>query len=208
MKKFFKKYRKIIGVFLLLITVAFFIFWEVTGRKELLYTDVATLNTDVKTGQLITGDMIDMVKRETDTLITGAIVNPYLIVGKEAVQFIPKNSMLREEFFDNAEIVLNENEYVFKFPEDWVASYPDTLRRKDKIFFYPIQNGRIVKEPIAETYIAYVKDGSNREVENINNDRLVGTSSIKTIEIIANDKLLEVLTQYINQGYKFTILYN
>ena len=122
MKKFFKKYKKLIGLFMLVLTIVFFIFWETVGRQELLYTDVVVLNTDVKKGDLITVELISIVKRETGTLIDDVLINPNLIIDKEANQFVPKNSFLREEYFDFAEIILNEGEYIFKLPEDSGAS--------------------------------------------------------------------------------------
>ena len=112
-----------------------------------------------------------------------------------------------------------------KLPNEWVHSYPETLRRKDKVYLYAIKKDTENPENpenqtattnsdkseeklyIFNTTVAYVKDNTNKEVESIDIDRLVGSSTISVVEVIITDKDFEKLKEYAGNGYTFALLY-
>lgn len=62
---------------------------------------------------------------------------------------------------------------------------------------------------LVTTTVAYVKDGSNKEVVDIGrDDRLDGSSKIASIEVLLNEKQLSDLQNSAANGNKFIILYS
>lgn len=221
MKKFYKKNKKLLGIFFLFLAIAFFVFWEFIGRSELLHKKIVVLKEDVIKGKLITADMLDEKKIDVNSLIENSITNKNDIIGLEAKHYIPANYQLVEEFFEFPILVLDDDEKIMKLPNQWIHSYPETLRRKDKIYLYAIKtnpeipDNQILKTNnkseeklyIFNTTVAYVKDNTNREVESLDIDRLVGSSTISVIEVVITDKEFEMLKEYANTGYTFALLY-
>ncbi len=223
MKKFIKKYKKLFGMLLLLLAIAFFIFWEFIGRSELLNEKIVVLNKDILKGTIITADMLIETKIDVNNYIESAIKNGNSIIGLEAKQYIPAKAQLVNEYFNVPELVLGEDEKIMKLPNEWIHSYPETLRRKDHVFIYAvksksdstddtsininIKNDKKEKQYIFSTTVAYVKDNANREVESLDTDRLIGSSSVSVIEIVITDEEFKVLENYAKEGYTFTIMY-
>lgn len=225
MKKFYKKNKKLMGIFFLLLAVAFFVFWEFVGRSELLHESIVVLKEDVQKGTLITDDMLNVIKVDVNSRIENSIDKRKDIVGLEAKHYIPSKIQLVQEFFDSPEFVLDDDEKIMKLPNEWVHSYPETLRRKDKVYLYAIKKDTENPENpenqtattnsdkseeklyIFNTTVAYVKDNTNKEVESIDIDRLVGSSTISVVEVIITDKDFEKLKEYAGNGYTFALLY-
>lgn len=228
MKKFYKKNKKLVGIFFLLLAVSFFVFWEFVGRSELLHERVVVLKEDVHKGSLITADMLNVIKIDVSYHLENSINKQKDILGLEAKHYIPAKTQLVQEYFDSPEFVLDENEKIMKLPNEWIHSYPETLRRKDKIYLYAIKDNTKNSEDsekfnnqnsidkndeseeklyIFNTTVAYVKDNTNKEVESLDIDRLVGSSTISVIEVVITDKEFESLKNYAGNGYTFALLY-
>lgn len=231
-KSFFTKFKGYIGLFLIVIAIAFIFYWESFGRETLLYKEIVVLNKDVEPNTLITEDLLITVRREENTLISNVITSPQTIIGLESKHYIPKNTQLDKRYFDEPEMVLNEGEFIFKLPREWIKAFPSSLRRKDKAYFFAIDSNRYIgsiegkdvvtyqelseeikeilksDKPLIETRIAYVKDNANREVITVGKEeRLNGSSQISDIEIIANLEQIKILEKAYNEGYEFIILY-
>lgn len=247
MKLKWEKLTGVLGIIFVIIGILGILFWEYRGEKLLLYKDVFIVNNDVKKGTLITKDVISTMKFRDTQLINGAILfsnkrttdesNLKDIINKSAKQFIPKNSQLSKRFVDNTDVILKDNQFIFKVPNEWIVAIPSSLRRRDKIFFYSvspyfqekysfiteteiediknindIKNNDILQEidqiPILSFTVAYVKDSANREVINVGeNYRFDGSSQVSNIEIIADIKQIDTLVNYFNEGFKFLLLY-
>lgn len=64
------------------------------------------------------------------------------------------------------------------------------------------------KKPIlTNVRVSSVKDGSNSEVKESEQDKEQATGEIATLEIIANDEILSKLQEYTNNGYKLYVVY-
>ncbi len=153
-----------------------------------------------------------MKKREGNTIIEGAIIDARGIIGKAASCFIPKGAQLVEEYFEDTELVLSEDEYIFRVPNEWLKAYPNSLRRGDTIFFHEINTDTITPvtsdglvnleqyrplaqdEAIASVTVAYAKDSANREVITLSEEeRFNGSSKINEIEIIVDVETVNLL---------------
>lgn len=236
MKKFIKKHKRALGMLLLILAVAFFVFWEFVGRNELLYSNVIVLKNGVMKGTKITYDMLQYTKIDSQTLIKDCITNPDDIMGLEAKHYIPAGTQLVPNYFDISSLVLKDDEKIMRLPDGWVHSFPETLRRKDEVYIYAVEsvknsvdnnvfnsdnsqetnvnevNSNIKaseqeKIYLMTTTVAYVKDSSNKEVDSLDDDRLVGSSAISNIELVITEKQFEMLRTYAQDGYTFILMY-
>ncbi len=211
--------KGVLGVLLIISAVGIIIYWENYGREELLYKEVIIAKEDIFKNDIITGKNITLAKVENNMITENTALEREKVLKKESKQFIPKNSIIDLRYLGEPELQIHVNEYIMKIPDAWIHEYPDSLRRGDRIFLYPIllpsdqipEEEEVIKKiPIAEMVVAYVKDSGNREVVNADKEkleRLDGTSRIDSIEVIANLDLIKDIFQFYKNGYKFIILY-
>lgn len=227
MKNFIKG---LLGIILILLAIGTIFYWEVYGRESLLYKNIVILTKEVNKNEVITSDMVRYQKREGTTLIDSALLDKSLIIGKAANSYIPKGVQLVEKYFESPNLVLNEDEYIFKIPLEWLKAFPSSLRRGDIIFFYEVEKGTteqnaidpnasegeitinnkkaLEKKPITSTVVAYVKDSANREVITLSDEeRYNGSSKISEIEIITDLETVNQLKESINNEKVFIIMY-
>jgi hypothetical protein len=228
MKKFFKKHKRFFGIILLILALGFFAFWELIGRSKFLYSNVVVLKEDVLKGFEITHDMLQYIKIDSQGVIANCITNPDDIIGLEAKHYIPSGTQLVSNYFDVSSLVLKIDEKIMRLPDSWIHSFPDTLRRKDEVFIYAVKSHKensntggisidnttkLNKDDenkeiyLLATKVAYVKDNSNKEVNSLDDDRLVGTSTISNIEIVIREEQFETLRVYAQDGYTFVLMY-
>jgi len=138
MKRFSILIMPMIGIILISAMLSIVWYWETYGRELYFYQQIVVLNQDIKKGRLVTEDMVSTAQIEKDHLIDQVIVNKNQIIGLEAIQFIPKNAQLHPSYFENPHFTTDKNTYIVKIPNDWLYSVPNTLRRKDHVLFYQI----------------------------------------------------------------------
>ena len=217
-----------------LAAIASVYFWETRGRQHFLYREVIVLAQSVEAGTTITADMLDIKSIDEDTIIEEAIVDKRSIIGKRAAHFIPKYSQLNQIYFEDENIVLKTDEYIFTIPEEWIITLPNSLRSGDIIYFYPVKmpdekdesketggsersvsekdvsdiSKEAVEDYILESVVAYLKDSGNREVVTVSEEeRYDGSSKIASLEIIAELEDISYLQNLAENNYKFIILY-
>lgn len=176
-----------------------------------------------KNTPIISEDMLVYQKKDIQDIqdIAGVITDKAQVIGKETVTFVPKNSVLVDQYFEESYTNLSDDEFVFNIPENWLYSYPQTIRRMDKVYIYPVNvtakdssgfqaNTKMPEgNPILETVVLFAKDGSNREVIDMDsNERYNGSSQVSEIEIKVTQKDVEKMEKYISNGYKFLLYYN
>jgi len=216
----------ILGVILMLATLAIIYFWETSGREKFLYTEVVVLNQSVEAGTAIEPGMLDLVKVNPDKLIEGAVVDKDEVTGKYSAHYIPKYSQLALAYFKDESIdTIKEDQYIFTIPTDWIITFPSSLRRGDTIYFYPVkitsekgEEGRpinslsstkVIKErDLIKSEVAYLKDSGNREVVNtVGEDRYDASANISSIEIITSYEDMSYLENLAGSSWKFILLY-
>jgi hypothetical protein len=219
----------IIGLLLMLATVAMIYFWETSGREKYLYKEVVVLNQNIEENTRIAPEMLTLVKINPDDFIEGAVVKKQDVSGKYSVQFLAKNSQICLSYFkDSAEEIIKEDFYIFSIPPDWIITFPNSLRRGDIIYFYPVKTDiekeeqtrtinnidnlkKLDKSNLAQSEVAYLKDSGNREVvdadDNGNKPRYDGSANISSIEIITKCEDISHLQSLADSGYKFIIFY-
>jgi len=231
--KYFKTRRKkgslifaILGIVLMIASIITICWWETTGRAQFLYSEVLVLNQSVKANTAITEDMLGIIKISPGTFIEGAVVDKEKVIGKTTAQYIPKYSQLNLTYFLGEKVeAVKEDLYIFTIPADWIITFPNSLRRGDMVYFYPVKivdekveenkslnssgSIKVTKESdLVKSEIAYLKDSGNREVvDTVGEDRFDASANIASIEIITNWKDFSYLQGLAEVNYKFIILY-
>lgn len=196
--------KKYIGLVLIVFSVLLFVFWEAKGREMINTEEILVFKENVDKNQIIEKEMFDIrnVNWAADEAIRACDMD--LLIGMETTGFIHRNAPLFKEYFDKAGLIPNGemNEYVMAVPNNWILSYPQSLRRGDLAFFY------CDGELITKSRVAYAKDCSNKEVVSVDYKRLEGSSNISLVEIILNKVQADRLYELANKGNRFVIMYN
>ncbi len=202
----------IIGIALIILVAIAVFFWVNGGEEKLYYKDVIVLKSDTPAHTVITEDMITTKKIEKSALIENVIVSSDQIVGKESVTFLPMNLQLSTMFFLDPGMVVGDGMYVFPLPQEWLYAMPQTLRRGDTVYFYPVageeaEAGTKVSTYVTSAKVAFVKDSSNKEVVDMSEERLDASGTATRIEIVIDDSIYKILKNGFDNGEKYIVTY-
>lgn len=208
-----RKVKNTIGVVIMLTTISVIFFWEYWGREQLLYVDVISIKESLKKGDVVEKHNIEYIKIEREKLIKGHIAVPSDIIGKHAKHFIPAFAQLHPLYFNQT--VVQSDEMIFRIPNDWLISFPETLRKGDEINILEVNKNykKEVNMENDESYllsckVAFVKDSSNAEItDKTIVEREIATNSIATIELIITENKYEILKKSLYNENKLIIVY-
>jgi SAF domain. len=210
---FFKRIKAVLGIILILASIAALFFWEWKGRDIVMMDKVLIAKEDIKAGTAVNGGMLTVEGVPRGNLLEEALrpKDIELIQGKTATQFIAKNGQIILQYFAENELVLNSDESVFVINPAWIAMRSSSIRRGDMVDIY----GSGGLGLLGTFRIAYVKDELEREVRDTGSDngptgnsssvaghnkildRTDSTSVIDHIEIITTYKEYEDLVDIV-----------
>ncbi len=195
--------KRIIGIILIFSTLTALAFWELWGRSNLGYQKIPVLKKDTERYTKITADMLTFkpIEHPNKGTLTGADVEG--LEGMAAGQYIPAGEPLYANYFTEAEFMTGEatDSFILALPEQWLAAYPQTLRRGDRVFFYC--GGEAVTDAIA----VHVKDSNNQEIYSAGNERLQDSGRVQSIEVVVNATQASQLEKLAAKGNRFLLLY-
>lgn len=195
--------KRIIGIILIFSTLTALAFWELWGRSNLGYQKIPVLKKDTERYTKITADMLTFkpIEHPNKGTLTGADVED--LEGMAAGQYIPAGEPLYANYFTEAEFMTGEatDSFILALPEQWLAAYPQTLRRGDRVFFYC--GGEAVTDAIA----VHVKDSNNQEIYSAGNERLQDSGRVQSIEVVVNATQASQLEKLAAKGNRFLLLY-
>ena len=195
--------KRIIGIILIFSTLTALAFWELWGRSNLGYQKIPVLKKDTERYTKITADMLTFkpIEHPNKGTLTGADVEG--LEGMSAGQYIPAGEPLYANYFTEAEFMTGEatDSFILALPEQWLAAYPQTLRRGDRVFFYC--GGEAVTDAIA----VHVKDSNNQEIYSAGNERLQDSGRVQSIEVAVNATQASQLEKLAAKGNRFLLLY-
>ena len=195
--------KRIIGIILIFSTLTALAFWELWGRSNLGYQKIPVLKKDTERYTKITADMLTFkpIEHTNKGTLTGADVEG--LEGMAAGQYIPAGEPLYANYFTEAEFMTGEatDSFILALPEQWLAAYPQTLRRGDRVFFYC--GGEAVTDAIA----VHVKDSNNQEIYSAGNERLQDSGRVQSIEVVVNATQASQLEKLAAKGNRFLLLY-
>ena len=209
--------KTILGLFIILLSLVGFYFWETIGEKTVNYKTILVFNQDIEESTVIKSGMLEAVKVPADVLVSGVLTKEDSIIGKEATTFIPKGMQLVSEFFEESELLVGKGSFVMSIPSEWLLNSPQTLRRGDTIYFYPVNTseaGRYFEEEITPSkcltsaVVSSARDSSNREVVDTSAvSRQDGSANMSGIEVIVTEAQYESLYESYMLGNTFLIMY-
>lgn len=176
------------------------------GRNAINYTEVLTLNQEVFHGTTITEEMLTMMPIDKENINKAYLMSAEQIIGKEAIHYIPAATPLVIEYFDDANVVLNEGQVIAQIPSSWITSMPQTLRRNDKIFLYatdiPVDRNEEQEQGQYQTAT------SNEETTNVEEDAAAdnSTESLEDDELGEMIELYETHVAYVKDGSNNEVL--
>ena len=194
--------KTIIGIILIVVSIAGIIGWEFIGREELMYTDMLVLNQDVESYTQITKDML--ASRKIYNPMEGALTvdKAQSIIGKETTQFVAKGSELYSRYFKDKRLLVDPaNEFVFSVDAQDVMAYPRSIKRGDTVYFYSYD------KKVASSTVIALKDTNGNEITQSNN-RTEVSAQIASIEFKVDRKNLQVLSTAVSEKEPLTIAYN
>lgn len=194
--------KTLIGVLLIVISIAGIIGWEFIGREELMYTDMLVLNQDVESHTKITKDML--ATRKIYNPMEGALTieKAESIIGKETTQFVAKGSEIYDRYFEDEKLLVDpENEFVFSVDVQDVMAFPRSIKRGDTVYFYSYDT------KMANSTVIALKDTNGNEIIQSAN-RTEVSAQIASIEFKVDRENLQVLSTAVSEKEPLTIAYN
>lgn len=195
--------KRIIGILLIFSTLTALAFWELWGRSNLGYQKIPVLKKDTERYTKITADMLTFkpIEHPNKGTLTGADVEG--LEGMAAGQYIPAGEPLYANYFTEAEFMTGEatDSFILALPEQWLAAYPQTLRRGDRVFFY------CAGEAVTDAIAVHVKDSNNQEIYSAGNERLQDSGRVQSIEVVVNATQASQLEKLAAKGNRFLLLY-
>ncbi len=204
-------------------------------KDEVNTTEVIVAKKDIAFKEKIQEEDLEVVGVPSDQVIESSL-NPEdmkVALNAHAAIEIPKGAQIHSILLDSFDLIPNEKEgeFIAPIPKDWLFAVPQSLRKSYIADFYVISGDdqRVLnslsdketkkedleaaitndKEPILkDVRISSVKDGSNNEVVTTTSKDAGSTGAISTIEIVANDEILNMLRDYTNKGYKLYVVYS
>ena len=196
--------KRVIGLVLIFVSLGALGFWEFWGRVNLTYEKILVFNQDVAQYSTVEEHMLE-VKLVED--VSEEALRPEDLSGilqMETLQYIPAETPLYEAFFQDPALSVggDTGKYILSIPNQWLMSYPQTLRRGDEVIFYC--DGRFVTTAI----VAYARDSSNQEVVSDDDARLKASASVSLVEVIVDEGRALKLGKLADEGKRFVLLYS
>lgn len=196
--------QKTIGLLLIFLSLGALGFWEFWGRENLSYESVVVFRSDVGRGTEVEKQMLEVRKMDKPGENVLLETDMQKIIGQETVQFIPAGAPLHGEYFQNPELAIggDSGRFILSIPNQWLMSFPQTMRRGDEVSFYC--GGKLV----VTAPVAYVRDSSNQEVTSADEDRLQASAPVSLVEIVVDEEKALKLGRLADEGKQFVLLYS
>lgn len=151
--------KRILGLFLIGISVIGMIGWENWGKEKFLYDEVLVLRESVKQGTIITEDMVDAKTMEMDEPCL-KFSEKEKIIGMQTTAYVHKGVPLFTPYFGESDLMPDETRerYGMAIPTDWIASKPEALSRGDRVFLF------FGKRMVSEADVAQVTKNGDVEI--------------------------------------------
>ena len=187
--------RRIIGLAMITVTLAAIGIWEFWGRENISYRQVIVLREDTK------AHTVQTKKLESPSGEALTEADAENLIGMETSQYVAADTELRREYFQTSQFAVGQDsgKALMSLSSDWLLSFPQTLRRGDKVSIY---NGTV---KLMEAVTAHVKDSGGQEVLSQDSQRMEASSALSHIEIIGSEEDLVELSKLASEGAKFTL---
>ncbi|MBP6491844.1 MAG: hypothetical protein KA282_02620 [Clostridia bacterium] len=202
-----KKLRSIVGILLILLSIAGLFFWEWKGREIILMEEVLVAKEEIQKGTVVSSSMFVEKGVMKEMLVEEALTQKDVegLHGKVASQLIARNDQIILDYFRNDEFYLEKDETIFVIDPSWITMRSSSLRRGDLVDIYRTDGMGL----LGSYRIAFVKDEAEREIREASDvnqkyiekdilERTDSTSVIDHIEIITTIKEYQKILECVN----------
>lgn len=195
---------KIAGLVIIAASLLLLGIWELWARESLMYDRVLVLKSPLDGNVALTAKLLREKRVEKAPAGALKVGDENQIIGKETGHYIPAGTELFKEYFQESSFQVGgtTGKFILSIPDTWLMSYPQTMKRGDRAFFYC--GGEIVTDAV----VAYVRDGTNQEVVYEGQGRFNSSAKVSLIEVVADEKQMKLLGNLADKGNRFVILYN
>ena len=195
--------KRLIGLIIIGIALTSMTLWEFWGRENFSYQDVLVLKEDKEANSIIKKEDLVLKKMESPTGSALSEKDSEWLIGMQTVQYVAKGVELHKEYFEQSQYTVGaeSGKYIMSVPEEWLLSFPKTIRCGDKVSFY---NGKV---KILDAVVVHALDTSGQEVISKDNERFTTESVVSRIEIVSTADRLVELSSLAGSGKRFTVLY-
>lgn len=196
--------KRIAGLILIAASLVCLGFWEFWGREHLSYEKVLVFSQDAARNTVVEESLLEVVLMEKPPEGALQAEDASSLLHLETVQYVPAGTPLFSEYFQDPRLSVGgaSGQYVFSIPNQWLLSYPQTLRRGDTVRFY------CEEEIVLSAVVAYARDSSNQEVVSADDERLQASAPVSLVEVIVNEEKALKLGKLGEAGKKFVLLYS
>ena len=176
--------------------------WEFWGREELSYEDILVLKEPLEAGTILTEESFAVKKADTPSKEALRPGDRSELIGLATSQYVADDLELRREYFTQAEYRVggDTGKGIMALSMDWLLSYPQTLRRGDKVGLYK-ENTKL-----GECVVAHVRDSANNEVVFSSGDRFSSTGTALYVEVIGEIGTLVGISKEAAKGSRFSLI--
>ena len=196
--------QKVIGMLLIVVSLGALGFWEFWGRENLSYAKVLVLSQDTARNTLIEKNMLEVRRMDEPEGPVLREEDAARLIGLETAQYVPAGTPLYGEYFQDPALAVGgeTGQYILSIPNQWLMSFPQTLRRGDEVSFYC--EGKLVTSAL----VAYVRDSSNQEVISDDDARLQASAPVSLVEVVVTEEKALKLGKLGDEGKRFVLLYS
>ena len=196
--------KRMAGLAIIAVALVSLGIWEFWGRENLSYEDVPVLKDDVQANTVIEKEDIRIKKMESPSPHALSVDDLEWLVGMESAQFVAGGTELYSQYFRQSQFAMggDTGKEIMCIPKEWLLSFPQTVRRGDKVTFY---SGTV---RVLEAIVAHAIDGAGQEVMSGEEDRLTASAVVSQLEIIASSEHMVELAKLAGEGARFAVLYS
>ena len=196
--------KRITGLILIAASLVCLGFWEFWGREHRSYEKVLVFCQDTARNTMVEESLLEIVLMEEPPEGALGPEDASNLLNLETVQYVPAGTPLFSEYFQDPRLSVGgtSGQYVLSIPNQWLLSYPQTLRRGDTVRFY------CEEEIVLSAVVAYARDSSNQEVVSADDERLKASAPVSLVEVIVDEEKAMKLGTLGEEGKKFVLLYS
>lgn len=156
------KVKTIIGIMLIIVSLAALVFWEVSGREAFTTKPVLAAAGPVPKGTVLGAAHLKVVRISAEECPADALApgSEALLLGKAAAVALSENQPLTKNLVKDCSETFQNGQSVFSVPPEWIYSRPAFLRAGDRVAVYTLPE----KEKLGSFEIAYVRDSTEQAV--------------------------------------------
>lgn len=131
------RWRKVLGVAVIICSICLIFTWERYGKEKVLYKQIAVLKENVNRGEIIRKDMIKFLSISLrEPCITKSDSNK--LIGKMARHYIHKGTPLFDEYFEDEADALDyeKGKMIMSIPDNLIANRMANFERGDTLSWF------------------------------------------------------------------------